>query len=687
MIFSVALKTIWADPTATPTPDAHPDGMTAAQYAARQSIGINLDFHRNASPQIMFVDAMKQALPWVADNTEVEDDFDVSIPVEVDADGWPLQVPFSIGNVDHTVQTIIFNGLGGNYPAGLYTVRFEGDGHLVIAGDAELREMMAGGTYTTNVTPSDDGIYLAILSSPNDPLLRIRNIEIIMPGHAATAREQPFNPAYLDFLRPFSVLRTSQILSMNGEDYGCDTGASHASADCTRNWDERVQVTDALQSGLRGVAIEYIIDLVNELDCDLWLNVLHGADLSYLDGLAELVACNLEPERTVFLELSNETWNSSIDYPQYHHYIQRGLEVIDDTSGDPGTGPNMEGLNDFDTGRRYFAHKWAEACHRMQLELAPRGIRMVKVLPSFSEGYTDVTGRMLTHLLDITTVNPHNMQPDAVAVAAYVGIPYAPWAEQALAAAGSDLTEINRIKNLFNETNIMGWLRQNISNQLFDPIGMSGDDAVSVPFFLTAQQAVINAHTAAHPALFPDSVPVVAYEGGQHLAFFTEEEDIDADLLREVLETHNLPEMEFFYRELCQAWFANQGGVFVSYTNLSTPRPFGNFGIAEHLMQTLPDTPKVRGHLRAMSDLDVANVQEVTVTTNITPSRQAQLRFQVGDQLVVTIERDAIDRDLNYEYSRDLILWQPFDFLEDEVSVGVDSAVIPRNGNFFLRCQ
>ena len=76
------------------------------------------------------------------------------------------------------------------------------------------------------------------------------------------------------------------------------------------NWADRSHVSDAIQSTNKGAAWEYAIELANEAHKDLWINVPEGATDDYVGNLALLLKSDLDPSLHVYVEYSNEVWNS-----------------------------------------------------------------------------------------------------------------------------------------------------------------------------------------------------------------------------------------------------------------------------------------------------------------------------------------------------------------------------------------
>lgn len=76
-------------------------------------------------------------------------------------------------------------------------------------------------------------IGLLVVLERTDPQDPIRNIRVIMPGYeqAAVWGDQPFHPAFLEFLRPFGVLRFMDWMHSNAENL-------------PKEWDERPRPED-----------------------------------------------------------------------------------------------------------------------------------------------------------------------------------------------------------------------------------------------------------------------------------------------------------------------------------------------------------------------------------------------------------------------------------------------------------
>lgn len=255
-------------------------------------LGINLAQVNYYSREWVFVDVMKSARNWASTNPN-GNPFDTGEVVQTDSDGWPW-LPEG-----KAVQTIIFSGTKGAYPAGQYVCTYDGLGDLQFQWDADVVSSEPG-RIILDVTPTDTGILMRIAESyPSNP---IRNIKLWMPGFEDA--QSPFHPVYLQRMSKFKVLRFM--------DWGHTNNISDP-----LSWDDRTRPTRYTQASDNGVAIEYMVDLCNELGADPWFCMPHTADDEYIQNFATLVRDRLDPERKIYIEWSNELWNSRFHVYQY----------------------------------------------------------------------------------------------------------------------------------------------------------------------------------------------------------------------------------------------------------------------------------------------------------------------------------------------------------------------------------
>lgn len=258
-------------------------------------IGMNLRAITAYDRAWAFADVMKMATEWV-----YEDEGSVpptrrrrgSGPLPQghavllhDPQGWPLPA------TGRAVSCQFFVGMRGLVPTGEYVCTWKGKGTLELKGHVGIVSQEPGRIVAKldGVNGGQPGIRLSNVDL-SDP---IRDIRVWMPGLEDSCHY--FSPVFLERLRPFSVLRFypwMKVYSSSGR------------------WSERSTLATARQGNPEGVAIEYMVELCNELRADPWFCIPHVADDDYVRRFATLVRDSLHPRAKVYVEFSNETWNT-----------------------------------------------------------------------------------------------------------------------------------------------------------------------------------------------------------------------------------------------------------------------------------------------------------------------------------------------------------------------------------------
>jgi len=275
---------------------------------ARMEVGMNLSSVNYWMPGMPFVDIAKASMPWVTQNIKNvpggKNSWDTHVidSIPLDGDGYPLCLPVSIKKTEapQIVATLMCREIQGRYPAGRYTCLYDGQGEIGFYFDAEIIHSEPG-RIEIDVTPSleGNGILMKILHSQKGD--HIRNIRVVMPGHETTYKTRPFNPLFVDRLKPFKVIRFMDWQRTND---------SHE-----KTWSRRTGISSYTQASSHGVALEYMIDLCNLVGADPWFCMPHQTDEDYIRQFAVMTRNRLRPENKIYIEYSNEVWNSM--FPQY----------------------------------------------------------------------------------------------------------------------------------------------------------------------------------------------------------------------------------------------------------------------------------------------------------------------------------------------------------------------------------
>ncbi len=264
--------------------------------AAPMPIGINLRPITPFDRSWVFVDAMKMASEWSYEEGGRERPHlrerglkgqppSAQEIVPLDANGWPRV----LGN--RAVWCQFFVGMRGRFPSGEYVVTWKGKGTLEFRGGVGIVSQAPNRLVVNvdGVNGGQPGLKLSNLDR-TDP---IRDIRVWLPGLEESCHS--FHPLFLERLRPFSVLRFypwMRIYSASGR------------------WAKRATTSSARQGSNEGVAVEYMVELCNELNADPWFCMPHLADDDYVRSFATLVRDSLRHDAKVYVEFSNETWNT-----------------------------------------------------------------------------------------------------------------------------------------------------------------------------------------------------------------------------------------------------------------------------------------------------------------------------------------------------------------------------------------
>jgi hypothetical protein len=257
----------------------------------RADLGLNLAGLADWSTQQVYVDIARQSRAWIPQSGGLSKPawaFGAVPPL--DAAGYPLRLEGGIG-----VGTMMVRDLQGHYPAGVYTLLYEGDGTLeVMMDDVRETRRLGPGLIELDIWPRtglNNGIFVLVTRShPADPL---RNLRLVAPGFMATHAAFPFHPWVLHQLANYSTVRFM------------DATATNSQADTT--WLSRVQPSDRTFT-LNGMPWEHVVLLANSAGKHLWVNIPHAADDAYVASLAALMRDTVRPDLRITIEYSNEVW-------------------------------------------------------------------------------------------------------------------------------------------------------------------------------------------------------------------------------------------------------------------------------------------------------------------------------------------------------------------------------------------
>jgi hypothetical protein len=476
-------------------------------------IGINLDTVADWAPAWVFVDAFKHARPWIPQLPNSMSVWDTGQQLTTDRHGWPLLQP------GQAAATLMLRDLGGKYPAGTYRVFYKGKGQIEFGFDAKVTAS-APGEATLTVTPTNAGIFFKInASDPSDP---IREVSVVLPGFENTYLAQPFHPLFLDRLTPFETLRFMQW------------GRTNEST--LSQWKERPTTRTYTQATKSGVAFEHMTALVNQLDSNAWITLPHLVDDEFVRQTARLWASQMHPDGKLFVEYSNEVWNSI--FPQAHWAEAQGLAA---------------GL----------------ATDSFQARLLFYAKRSAEVFKIFRDTFQALEGAKpeLVCVLATQYGNPWTSsvvlgyeqaaaKADALAIAPYFGI------------------DLGSPANLWTVLSMS-------TEQILEACESEIDGPLSA--LIGAHGQVADSHGLA----------LIAYEAGQHLVGFSGMEFVPS-LTEKLVDANRHPGMYDLYKRMILRWHQQGGQAFVAYSHCGQYGTYGSWGALEYQAQPISEAHKFR---------------------------------------------------------------------------------------------
>jgi hypothetical protein len=523
----------------------------ATAFNARSAMGINLaavNYFANEQP---FINAFLESQQWITHSNAAWDTNEEQY-ISLDANGWPITLtgvnepsPQKFNSVGVTFLQNMPSTPNGSYPGGQYVVLYDGQGTLTYGFDATLVSRSSGRD-VINVVPSNSGIDLRIVATdPNHTGNYLRNIRFVTAANEVAAKAgQLFNPAFLKLIQNFRALRFMDWFQTNGSTLS--------------SWSDRPSPSYAFFGTPKGVPLEIALQLANAVSADAWMNVPVMADDSYITQMATLVHSQLGKNQKIYVELSNEVWNSS--FSQYNYAVTRGNALWPaQPSGDGG----------FEYNREWFGMRTAQMCDiwksvwgsdpRLVCVLGAQAARSFSATEALKCPYWTRGAPCSGHAIN------------AVAIAPYMGdaLPSA-WTSQ----ADGGLT--NLFQSLYSKNDPPsddGSYFAQLLRRWFRPAtmipagGFIAQDAAWEKDFIEI--------------LAPYKLPLLAYEGGQNFA------NGSTDALNTLYMAANRdPRMGQAYTRYFQEWKTNGGQLFIYFNDVGVESKYGSWGALESIMQT-----------------------------------------------------------------------------------------------------
>jgi hypothetical protein len=319
-------------------------------------LGYNLDFPGDWSNLPPFIDLMKNTVTFAGDCPEVDADCDRRAHLDLDAQGWVRSLRY----VDDPSRSYRRVGLPINTSDArpdvgqTFVVTWEGNGEVTVP---RGRNMQRQGQRRFSFELGEGATFLYVESTGDDSYPK--NIRVFQAAsEALLAQGEQFDPAMLEYLKPFASVRFMDWMQSN--EYGRCVGGTRSGERCYAvidedcggvesrcmmpgTWSERptAEQRSLIASGqfldnerpelgnkVGGYALETMIALANALHANPQFAMPIDSDEEYVTRFAETVRDTLDPSLRAQVELSNEVWNWG--FPQASYANVRGRELWPD---------------------------------------------------------------------------------------------------------------------------------------------------------------------------------------------------------------------------------------------------------------------------------------------------------------------------------------------------------------------
>lgn len=538
------------------TPAVAPSSGTAdGMGLADPSLAMGLSGISDWSTQHPFLDHMKTARPWVGhlpDQWGGVSSEDLEARGFLDAAGWVWGLPDDITSVETLLLT--------NQPeesaglAGTYRVQWQGTGSVELTGRARVirredREIWF------DFTPGEGPVGIKITQTdPERVGDYIQDITVVAQTKVPLVDAGAvFNPDWLAVVNDLRMVRFMDWMQTNGS--------------TQTTWEGRPQPGD-FSYGWRGVPVEVMVQLANEIGADPWFTMPHLADETYLRGFATYARDNLDSGLRAHVEYSNELWNWGFKQAQWA--LQQGEERW-------GEGAHLHmqfaGLKAAEMGR-----VWA------QIYGDEADTRLVRVMSTHTDWPGLEKALLQAPLVQAEGLEAPVTQADAYGVTGYFGVTLG-------LDEGAEM--------------LLGWLADTAAAA--ERAGRAeGLQRAALEAFVTEHrfdrvfaQAVDHLRRTEVAALVGDALPyqaavardnnlaLVMYEGGSH-AVGVGVLSNDAQLTDFFTAFSSSAELGALYKEVLTSWRTLGGQSFNAFTDVGRPSKWGSWGHLRHLWDETP---------------------------------------------------------------------------------------------------
>ncbi|CAF1603387.1 unnamed protein product [Rotaria sp. Silwood1] len=270
------------------------------------SIGANLDNVRDWSRSLSYVNLVRQARVWGS----ADKPWDGNATFDR-ISGWPNNDFGMVLAADHVDLD------------GTYLLYAKGNAQVSTAGGSPAninnKTYDASTNTLTAIINVPQGTTQMMLSFRNTTGPGLKDIVILQPGYTLSSKSK-FTNLILAHLSRFNMLRFMDW--------------THTNDNPEVNWNDTTSINWPQYTAPKRnpwITIPFIVNEINK-PIDIWINIPHGATDNYIYHIAQVMLKELNPISKIYVEYSNEVWNSLFTQEQANR-----LAAVDSVQkhGDP----------------------------------------------------------------------------------------------------------------------------------------------------------------------------------------------------------------------------------------------------------------------------------------------------------------------------------------------------------------
>ncbi len=556
----------------------------SARQTNHPKLGINVASLGKLTSAIPFTDIFKSSRGWF---TSCEYDWRASQPIDpgcsrkkslntgeqalldLDGDGWVRSLPPQQDPAIYTSVTSTWK-LPRAFPTGRYVILYEGEGLIKMTGDLKIINEFNGHIEFDLLSPKRNLRLQILQTDPRRNGNYIRKLSIVPKRNEHNYKRQIFNIDYLRKVRDMHALRFMPWTNPRGN--------------VAKEWWQRATIGAAHYTGPNGVPAERMVDLANAINATPWLSVPYKANDAYMRQYARMVKNRLRKDQKVYIEYSNEVWNSIFPAATYAARKADKLWNFPYKKVAPGKRRVLLGAN-------WYAKRSVEMCQIFKKEFGGQRNRVKCVLGSLNS--VPWIGKEILECPLWKEANGCGNRVDGYGIGPYFG---------------------DYIARKENRATVKAWTRDGDGgkSRLFQEIlhgGMIKNGPEGGAMSRLRDQIYSNKKLADKYGL-----ELLAYEAGQHLIRYDPPHTVkDPAVLNLFMSAQNDPRMRQAYKQYLNTWQQGGGGLLLHFYGIGEVEPKNFFGMLDSLDQKT--SPKYAALMDYLS----------TRSTYVAPRRKAYL--------------------------------------------------------------